>query len=308
MRAVLMAFASMLFATAAAAQSQSPAQTAPHSDDLQAKLQSADAHFQKEDWAGAVKEYEAILVAVPHNRFAHFRVGYALHMLKRLEEALPHHMEAAQINNRALRIDALYNIACANALLGRKDQALRHLRHAIDTGFGDTDQIRKDTDLDSLRSDSEFQKLVASIGKEQTLPRQLDFLVGTWTARPENSTADQAPGRHVFARPTASSHAMSSISTVGNIERAGLLTPNFADRSWRWVLADGMGTTRTLNGRFIDEATLRFEGRDSYATGDGPPVRITISRESEKRIRIRAEIEEKSGAWTPAGEEAYERE
>lgn len=296
----------VLIILAVAGFAQSPSQST--SVELAARLQAADVHFQKEDWPAAVREYEAILKDAPNHRLAHFRVGYALHMLKRLDDALPHHLEATQINNQALRIDALYNVACANALLGRKNEALRFLQHAIDTGFGDVEQIRKDSDLDSLRNDAEFQRITATIGTAYTLPRQLDFLVGTWSRQNPIATADQPAPRYVFTRPAASSHAISSVATNGTMERVGLLTPNFADRSWRWVLADGMGTTSGLTGRLIDASTLRFEGRDTFAAGDGPIIRVTITRESDKRIRVRTEFADKPDKWTSVSDEVYERQ
>ena len=55
-----------------------------------------------------------------------------------------------------------YNLACVEALAGRKDDAMRHLRHAFETA---PDQFRtwaaQDSDLDSLRDDAEFQQLLA---------------------------------------------------------------------------------------------------------------------------------------------------
>ena len=55
-----------------------------------------------------------------------------------------------------------YNLACCEALAGRNDDAMRHLRHAFDTA---PEQFRQwaanDSDLDSLRDDPEFQRLLA---------------------------------------------------------------------------------------------------------------------------------------------------
>jgi quercetin dioxygenase-like cupin family protein len=55
-----------------------------------------------------------------------------------------------------------YNLACCEALAGRKEDAIRHLRHALETA---PDQTRgwaeHDTDLDSLREEPEFRQLFA---------------------------------------------------------------------------------------------------------------------------------------------------
>src|SRR5436305_12930672 len=55
-----------------------------------------------------------------------------------------------------------YNLACCEALAGRKDDAMRHLKQAFDVS---PEQFRgwaaADTDLDSLRDEPEFQQLLA---------------------------------------------------------------------------------------------------------------------------------------------------
>ena len=57
---------------------------------------------------------------------------------------------------------AFYNLACCEALAGRKEDAMRHLRHAHEKS---PEQFRnwaaEDSDLDSLRDDPEFQQLLA---------------------------------------------------------------------------------------------------------------------------------------------------
>src|SRR5581483_1030937 len=56
----------------------------------------------------------------------------------------------------------LYNVACCEALAGRSQDALRHLRHALDVAPEQTrGWAENDTDLDSLRSEPEFQQLFA---------------------------------------------------------------------------------------------------------------------------------------------------
>jgi tetratricopeptide (TPR) repeat protein len=136
MRAFIIAAALLVLSPTAPAQDAAPppARRAQERDDFAAGNEA----FQKEDWEGAVKAYQAALAKGSGMRLIHFRLGYSLHMLKRYEEALKHHLLATQLTNRALRIDALYNVACAQALLGRKDEALKFLQYAIDAGFKDT--------------------------------------------------------------------------------------------------------------------------------------------------------------------------
>jgi tetratricopeptide (TPR) repeat protein len=58
---------------------------------------------------------------------------------------------------------AYYNLACANARLGRHDKAFEMLSHAVDEGFSDRATLESDTDLAPLRADPRFAALAARI-------------------------------------------------------------------------------------------------------------------------------------------------
>ena len=53
----------------------------------------------------------------------------------------------------------LYNLACAEAMLGEKDEALAHLAEAVENPRF-LEFAKTDSDLDSLRDDPRFQELV----------------------------------------------------------------------------------------------------------------------------------------------------
>ena len=55
----------------------------------------------------------------------------------------------------------LYNLACCEALAGRKDDAIGHLRVAIEKRPNLRDLAKEDTDLDPLRDEPAFKELVA---------------------------------------------------------------------------------------------------------------------------------------------------
>jgi len=54
----------------------------------------------------------------------------------------------------------LYNAACTYGILGKKADALDTLKKAIKAGYGNLNWVAKDSDLDCLHDDPEFQKLV----------------------------------------------------------------------------------------------------------------------------------------------------
>ncbi|MCK4414672.1 MAG: hypothetical protein KAY32_14150 [Candidatus Eisenbacteria sp.] len=57
----------------------------------------------------------------------------------------------------------LYNLACGYALLGRKDEALLHLKEATEAGFANIDQLETDPDLESIRTMPGFLDLVRKL-------------------------------------------------------------------------------------------------------------------------------------------------
>jgi len=56
--------------------------------------------------------------------------------------------------------NTLYNAACTYAVLGKKAEALETLKKAFAAGYSNGDWAAKDSDLDCLHDDREFQKLV----------------------------------------------------------------------------------------------------------------------------------------------------
>jgi hypothetical protein len=51
---------------------------------------------------------------------------------------------------------ALFNTACFEALLGRADDAIEHVRQAVEADSRALENVRQDADLDSLRDDERF--------------------------------------------------------------------------------------------------------------------------------------------------------
>ena len=56
----------------------------------------------------------------------------------------------------------LYNLACCESLAGRTDDALEHLRQAIELQDGMRSYAKEDSDLDPIREEPGFEELVGS--------------------------------------------------------------------------------------------------------------------------------------------------
>ncbi len=57
--------------------------------------------------------------------------------------------------------DLFYNVACCESLAGQKDEAIAHLRRAIELSERTRMFLEGDSDLDPLREDPAFQRLLA---------------------------------------------------------------------------------------------------------------------------------------------------
>lgn len=60
-----------------------------------------------------------------------------------------------------------YNLACSYALLKNADAALDTLEKAIELGYNDIRHLEKDKDLEPLRADVRYRRLVEKIKKNQ---------------------------------------------------------------------------------------------------------------------------------------------
>jgi serine/threonine protein kinase len=63
---------------------------------------------------------------------------------------------------------AWYDFACAAAVAGHRDEALRYLGEAIDRGYGNAQEIASDGDLKSLRGDPRFAALIEKVRQRVT--------------------------------------------------------------------------------------------------------------------------------------------
>lgn len=166
---------------------QEPQKIAPTVKELAAEGESA---FSAQDWPVAIARFERVTELEPANLRAWMRLGYSRHMQRDYAKAIEAY---SKIQSGPGLATARYNIACAQALLGKTDDAFAALNSAVDAGFTDAKTFDGDSDLASLRADPRFAKVSARVsaaasnaqGKAngfQPPPeaRQFDFWVGEW--------------------------------------------------------------------------------------------------------------------------------
>lgn len=132
---------------------------------LVALRQAAEAAWQARDYEKVVVTATALTEAAPEDAAAWHHLGYALHTLGRLEQAIVAHERCAALYERDARSARLgaYNLACAHALRGNRDEAIRWLGIAIDRGLTQRRYLEHDEDLASLRQDPRFTAQLARL-------------------------------------------------------------------------------------------------------------------------------------------------
>lgn len=95
----------------------------------------------------------------PKYALAHYDLGVLLAKIeKRRAEAIKCFL--ASINLDPNNVWAYYSISCVYALSGDKEKALDYLNQALEKGFSDKKYIDSDPDMDNLRKDANFIKLM----------------------------------------------------------------------------------------------------------------------------------------------------
>jgi Flp pilus assembly protein TadD len=124
-------------------------------------FQEAQGFVEDEEWAEASKIFQEIVKADDTIGPAWFQLAYCLHMEGKLDEAIKAHKKAAKFEQFAPT--ATYNLACAYSLQKKTDLAIETLQKAVKLGFDDPEQIDGDSDMDNIRKDERFVKLLAKL-------------------------------------------------------------------------------------------------------------------------------------------------
>ncbi len=92
------------------------------------------------------------------------KVCHRLHDAKRYQRSIEGNRKAVEVlGNTVIGIGSAYDAACGHALLGENSNALVWLEKAVEMGWKDVAHIERDSDLDSLRGEERYKKLVARL-------------------------------------------------------------------------------------------------------------------------------------------------
>src|SRR5687768_14410709 len=126
----------------------------------------------------AAAKFKALADANPYSGRLIANYGYCLHAMKRYDESIAALERAIALGHAPS--GNMYNIACAHALAGRKDEALRWLGKAYDAGFAEQETVEGDADMDALRADERFIAITglnppAGLSRDEQWRYDLDY-------------------------------------------------------------------------------------------------------------------------------------
>jgi tetratricopeptide (TPR) repeat protein len=253
------------------------AQQAPPADEV--TMAQANQYFATQDWDKAAEAYRAITRREPQNGTAWFRLGYCLHAAGRLDEAILAHKKAAEFPQA--RPTALYNLGCAYALKNDKDKAFDALRKALQAGFSNRDAFEDDPDLENLRDDPRFEKLLERGSDEPDVHRQFDFWVGQWNVfNPQGEKVGEN-------RISKSENGFLILEEWKSAKGGSGRSMNYvdpADGKWKQVWVDASGGVVYCGGEFSDGA-MRFAGRYIKPSGEQEMARATYRSLPDGKVR-----------------------
>lgn len=139
----------------------------------------AAAAFQAQEWEKAAAAYKKVVEKDDKDSQAWHRLGFSLHALGKLDEALKAHVKCASFSDNIAPIGA-YNAACVHALKGETEKAFAWLHKAKSKGFNNQNQLDIDTDMDNLRDDPRFKEFYKSLGASAA-KAPVNAFVGTAT-------------------------------------------------------------------------------------------------------------------------------
>ena len=128
-------------------------------DDAEANYNLGYAYGNSGKYEEAIESYKQAIRIYPDYAEAHVNLGYAYNLLGKYKEAIKSHKQAIKINPEDAS-NAHYNLACCYSLLGNVSKALKSLGKAIDLGFDDIEHLESDSDLNGLRDEADYKKLI----------------------------------------------------------------------------------------------------------------------------------------------------
>lgn len=122
-------------------------------------VRSAEAKAAARQWEEATALYEQVVQANPVRVQFWNALANSAYQGRNYRKAITAYEKVIELRG-GFPSSAAYNIACCYALLGEKERALEWLQKSFDMGFRNLPNAQTDSDLQSLRDDPRYQKIV----------------------------------------------------------------------------------------------------------------------------------------------------
>jgi hypothetical protein len=291
------AFLALLACSCAAERNSLGEETAPKP---RVAVKDADALFQVQRWSEAALAYAEVVAANPDDARAWHHLGYSLHALGRLDEAIAAHERAATFP--ATKRQSLFNLACAYSLLDRLDPAFEALDRALAAGFRDVRLLQDDPDLANLRADPRFASRIGLLGG-RVRDAGFDFWLGEWDVF--DSRGARVGGNSITLGERGFVVLENWTDGSGSTGRSmNFVDP--ADGAWKQVWVDDRGSVTRYSGTFQDGA-MRFVGTRVFGTRPPSATRCTFTPNADGTVRQLIEDQDEKGAWAVTFDGMYKR-
>jgi tetratricopeptide (TPR) repeat protein len=271
------------------------------------RMLAANELLKAKNWSEAAKAYEEIVKDEPGNGRAWYQLGVARFSLEKFELAVEAFQKNIAISNSP---NVMYNLACAYARLGQKEQALDWLGKAIANKLPPIVNLDEDNDLASLRGDARFKGLATAMDKQRRpcmyLPeaRQYDFWVGEWDVF---NLQGQKVGTSVIQQISAGCGVLENWRDAFGNEGKSINFYESNTQKWHQYWIGAKGGPLRLSGIYKD-GTMKYEGEPTTVNGATSMSRMTFFNLDANTVRQFAESTTDGGkTWTVTVDFKYVR-
>lgn len=266
---------------------------------------AANDAYQKQNWAEAAKNFEAIIKLEPKNGGAHYRQGISFLNVKNNDEALRVLLIANTISPNPIYSFA---VARAYARLQNKAKVYEVLESTLPMGGLQASQIDAEADFKDLRSDARFIEiekkvdLAANPCKARPESRQFDFWIGEWLPKNvQGVTVGTSSIQLILSSCVIFENWNTPVSSGKSFSNY-----NTADGKWHQTWVDDKGTLAYYVGGLVDGKMVLDNER--MVNGKKTIGRMTFSKLENGDVRQHGENStDDRKTWTTTFDFTYVR-
>jgi tetratricopeptide (TPR) repeat protein len=250
-------------------------------------LKQAEEAFSKGDYQKSIDLYEVIVKADPRAASSWEQLGLSY-------QASGKYSLAVSAFERALKEgfapgNGKYNLACAYARMGRKDDSIRLLTELVDQRLTVASQMASDSDFEGLHNDSRFASLADQAklavepcrdAKNHPEFRELDFWAGEW----EVFSGNQKVGDSSVQLILKSCVIFENWTSITGASGKSFNKYDPANKYWQQYWVADNGSTTVFTGH-LEDGKMRYHAEQPTANGGTLLQNLTFSKLSPDKVR-----------------------